>query len=191
MTLGTSLPLPLLSTSPAHQKVIHKLVYHSLSASHDASVQPRGGNSTVPLVVPRRKVISFEVALPDPQHIEPESATKAVDDFLDILRTDGDNSTPSGEGEGALPEPERRLDERVAAAAVTAVPIASTARCTSGVQAEVNLMMPDRCGEPRYALWLSAGVLLRDLAKLHPGPWICNLRYLPLPTCLCRVTPPC
>ena len=31
------------------------------------------------------------------------------------------------------------------------IPIAETARCSTGVQTEVNLMMPDRCAEPNNA----------------------------------------
>ena len=175
MTILASIPLPLLSTPPSPQKVLHRLVYHSLSASHETRGQSRGGNSTIPLVIPR-KVITLEVELAGPQssnprgYSDPLKASKLLERIFDKPgigeTTDSADEPPADLGEGVSPSS----------------PISSNARYTSGIQVEVNLLMPDRYAgpscRPSRDVWLNA--------KPLSGPWICNLSRRDQQKCRCR-----
>ena len=125
MTCLTSLPLPLLNTAPEHQQVFHRLVYHSISS------QPHTLDSRVPTYL--RKVISFEATLAFPDVAKPANADSEQD-----LLEDADEEEPS---------PDEKAEPSVLEV--------SEARCSTGVQADLNLLMPDRY-DPLLDLGLSA-----------------------------------
>ncbi|KAI0715276.1 hypothetical protein C8Q76DRAFT_730142 [Earliella scabrosa] len=114
MSFVPDLPLPLLNTAPEHQQVFHRLVYHSISS------QPHTLDSRVPTYL--RKVISFEATLAFPDVAKPANADSEQD-----LLEDADEEEPS---------PDEKAEPSVLEV--------SEARCSTGVQADLNLLMPDR-----------------------------------------------
>ena len=83
-----------------------------------------------------------------------------------------------GETPDSADEPPADLGEGVSPSS----PISSNARYTSGIQVEVNLLMPDRYAgpscRPSRDVWLNA--------KPLSGPWICNLSRRDQQKCRCR-----
>ncbi|KAI0361269.1 hypothetical protein OH77DRAFT_1585401 [Trametes cingulata] len=136
MTFVPDLPLPLLNTSPAKEGVKHRLVYHTLSAGSDTSSSP--------LRTPWRKVIALELTITEPQANHAEQPARPVplegdlEDGLSDRDLDFDldyvmNGTlpPSRSTPPPAEPPIPTLD-------------ASGVHCWTGIEADFNVMIPDR-----------------------------------------------
>ncbi|RDX50400.1 hypothetical protein OH76DRAFT_1380349 [Lentinus brumalis] len=121
MSFVPDLPNPLLSTAPRHQKALHRLVYHSLTSVPDETA-PTADDPHVS--IHRRKVIVLEATLAEPRG---KSESDSVQDAFDSLQSPDEEARPS---EKSPPEPSFQV-------------VADT-RCTAGVEADVNVLMPDR-----------------------------------------------
>ncbi|KAI0756684.1 hypothetical protein C8Q80DRAFT_1129927 [Daedaleopsis nitida] len=135
MSFVPGVPLPLLNTAPAEQKVIHRLVYHSISPE-PSTRDPR-------TTLHRREVISFEATF-----LESTSAKSAAVDS-EFARSDSDTSQDS--------EQESQQTQSGESLAL----IVSNARCSTGIQAELNLMMPDRPMDIQFSV--------TDVAEVSEG----------------------
>ncbi|RPD81969.1 hypothetical protein L226DRAFT_528177 [Lentinus tigrinus ALCF2SS1-7] len=120
MSFVPDLPNPLLSTAPTHQKMLHRLVYHSLPDERAPTI----GEPHVSLN--RRKVIVLEAALAEPRGTKAQEPD-TVQDALDSLQSPDDEVAPANK---APPEP--------------SFLVVADVRCTAGVEADVNVLMPDR-----------------------------------------------
>ena len=127
--MSGSLPLPLLTTSPAHQKVIHRIVYHSITSVPDPAKQ------LVPASTPIhcRRTLSLEVTLEEPKPERNEHVSDILDDFLDAM--------PRAEEEVSI---SRSASSVETAETQVSSPILSSSRCWTAFQAATNVMMPDR-----------------------------------------------
>ncbi|KAI0721316.1 hypothetical protein C8T65DRAFT_800472 [Cerioporus squamosus] len=123
MSFVPDLPNPLLSTAPRHQKALHRLVYHSLIPGSDGTA-PTTDDPRVSVY--RRKVIVLEATLAEPRSTKKEESDP-VQDAFDSLQSPDEEARPS---EKSPPEPSFQV-------------VADT-RCTAGVEADVNVLMPDR-----------------------------------------------
>lgn len=128
-----SLPLPLLDVSPLNQSTKHRLVYHALDSGADSGSKESSANS--PLPVRRRKVISLEVTLTKP----PAAPQERRGTMLERDLEEGLSTLDMNEGL----EP---LSAYPALPRVAQIPVLNTAgvHCWTGVEADLNLMMPNR-----------------------------------------------
>ncbi|KAI0673458.1 hypothetical protein C8Q78DRAFT_1076468 [Trametes maxima] len=136
MTFVPDLPLPLLNTPPARQSVKHRLVYHALPTGTHNPLQDAASSEALPLYW--KQVLALEVTLSHSSPSEPQQSTRTelpqrdlaegLSDFdfeLDF-EADAQPLSPSF-GEPSIPI----LD-------------ATDVHCWTGVEADVNLMIPDR-----------------------------------------------
>ncbi|KAI1793876.1 hypothetical protein LXA43DRAFT_998751 [Ganoderma leucocontextum] len=150
MTFVPDLPLPLLSTSPAHQKVIHRLVYHSLvpSAVSDPGKGRLTSTDSVPYVsasapIHHRKTLSLEIMLEEPKPVDYQDMPHALDDmFSDVQEPESQRTSTTPESGSSIDLEE--IQEQQQPPPPISIPILSAVRCWTGVQAGVNVMMPDR-----------------------------------------------
>ncbi|KAH9847395.1 hypothetical protein C2E23DRAFT_890069 [Lenzites betulinus] len=137
MTFVSDLPLPLLSTSPTYQSVKHRLVYHALGSDVDEGLQDTPASPSSP--IRRRKVLSLEATL-----VEPSSTESTRGESVHALPSQidpNDELSFKEDEDGTQP-----LPTYTSRPAEPSVPIldASGVHCWTGVEADLNLMIPDR-----------------------------------------------
>ncbi|KAI0639727.1 hypothetical protein C8Q77DRAFT_1082595 [Trametes polyzona] len=138
MTFVPDLPLPLLDTSPARQSVKHRLVYHALPEKADT----KAGSTPPPsLPIRRRKVLALEATLTTPQSKSPELPSPLellpehdLDEGLSLADLEEEAQPPSAQ----TSSPEEGQQPSVPILDGTGV------HCWTGVEADLNLMIPDR-----------------------------------------------
>lgn len=101
-----------------------------------------GSNESAPIQL--RKVICFEVPLEEPDAPQYEDVPQVLDDFMaDVPRINTDAAPTSVQSTSSIEEAENGGEQQQPRLS-DGIPILSASRCWVGVQADVNIMMPDR-----------------------------------------------
>ncbi|KAI0778503.1 hypothetical protein BD413DRAFT_509737 [Trametes elegans] len=136
LTFVPDIPLPLWNTTPDRQQIKHRLVYHELPS--EFSEGPSDPLS-VPPTLHRKKIISLELNLQDPT--EPKRAGRAQAHTAERDLEEGLSVFDLQDMEDAQPP---SLSPSSQAEPLNTVLDPSSVQCWSGVEADLNLMIPDR-----------------------------------------------
>lgn len=170
-----SLPLPLLNTSPAQQSVKHRLIYHALgSGTNGADGESQDIPTSPSLPIRRRKVLSLEATLVEPSTVESRHVAR---DHTLLPQLDLEDELSFKEEGGTQPLPTYRSRP-----AEPSVPIldASGVHCWTGVEADLNLMIPDR--SVRLSLSQGWGRAEWPILQFSPSArWISNSPFAARP----------
>ena len=162
--------------------MIHRLVYHSLVPS-PASGPDKGRLTSTDNVsyvsafapIYRRKALSLEITLEEPKPVDYKDTPYALDDVFsnaeesDSQRTSTTFESGTSIGSEVTQEPQQEPPP-------ISMQIFSAARCWTGVQAGVNVMIPDRSvlWWPYCVLFASLYSSLSAIHFLALARWICN-----------------
>ncbi|CDO78228.1 hypothetical protein BN946_scf184726.g3 [Trametes cinnabarina] len=167
MTFVPDLPLPLLTTVPEKERVKQRLVYHAL---HSGASETQSASASTHSTNKWRKYLSLEIKLPDPPTLEsdvprgdmPERDLEEGLSFADLEETQPrPNVQASSESESEIP-PILILDP-------------SGVHCSMGVEADLNLMIPDRPIDLQFTA-RSATVLSEDERPPEFQQFVAELR---------------
>ncbi|KAI9060624.1 hypothetical protein FKP32DRAFT_1656045 [Trametes sanguinea] len=141
MTFVPDLPLPLLTTVPDNERVKQRLVYHALPTGASKTSEPTSPSTKW------RKYLSLEVQLPEPPAPESfaprrkEMPERDLEEGLSWADLEEDLPLP-GQKETQPPLPEDKPSSEAESTILMLDP--SAVHCTMGVEADLNLMIPDR-----------------------------------------------
>ncbi|KAI0830635.1 hypothetical protein BC628DRAFT_1416167 [Trametes gibbosa] len=170
MTFVSDLPLPLLNTSPAQQSVKHRLIYHALgSGTNGADGESQDIPTSPSLPIRRRKVLSLEATLVEPSTVESRHVAR---DHTLLPQLDLEDELSFKEEGGTQPLPTYRSRP-----AEPSVPIldASGVHCWTGVEADLNLMIPDRPMDLQFTV-RSSTVLAESRQPAELQQYVVQLR---------------
>ena len=147
--------------------MVHRLVYHSLvpppaSGPGKGRLTSTDSDSNVSAAAPNnhRKTLSLELTLEEPKPAEYQDTPRALGDiFSDVQEPESERTSTTLESGSSIDL--EVTEEQQQRTPPISMPILSTARCWTGVQADVNVMMPDRS-----VLWWPYCVLFALLYSL-------------------------
>ncbi|KAL7285149.1 hypothetical protein ACG7TL_000241 [Trametes sanguinea] len=165
MTFVPDLPLPLLTTVPEKERVKQRLVYHALPSG---ASKPQSTSESTPSSTRWRQYLSLEVQLPEPPAPEgwvprrAEMPERDLEEGLSLADLE-DTQPPPPEAEASSEaEPISILDS-------------SAVHCKMGVEADLNLMIPDRPMDLHFTT-RSATVLAEDEQPPEFQQFVAKLR---------------